>query len=405
MKIAILLPNNQPQLGGGYTFPQSILNALMLNAEKSKHEFFVFGWEAQDVQELSLYPNLYYISLHRNIYKRIVTRLSWTPSLIIKKILNFSNDEVDYEIYENLILTALKENSIDMIWSLTPYCPTMEIPYILTLWDLEHRNYPYFPEVSENGTWLLRESYYSKFLKRAAIVITGTEVGKTEIENFYQLPSKRIKVLHFPVPKFNVNTEANDLTLLLNNNIPKNYLFYPAQFWPHKNHITLLKAIKHLQNKYDLNLPVVFVGSDKGNENYVKEYTRRLDLEKRVYFLGFVSREDLFYLYKNALALTFVTHFGPDNLPPLEAFSLGCPVIASKVSGANEQLGNAAMLVDPEDEEQIAEAIKSVYDKPHLRKMLIQRGFERISQRTEQKYIENVFEILDEFEPIRSCWK
>jgi glycosyltransferase involved in cell wall biosynthesis len=109
-------------------------------------------------------------------------------------------------------------------------------------------------------------------------------------------------------------------------------------------------------------------------------------------------------LYRNALALTYVTFFGPENLPPLEAFALGCPVIASNVSGAQEQLGDAAMLVDPKDEEQIANAIKLVHDDLHVRRTLVERGIHRASKWTGEDFVRSVFSILDEFEPIRRCW-
>ena len=61
-----------------------------------------------------------------------------------------------------------------------------------------------------------------------------------------------------------------------------------------------------------------------------------------------MKRPELIALYRHALALTFVSYFGPDNLPPLEAFALGCPVITSAIEGVDEQLGNAALYVNPD---------------------------------------------------------
>ena len=109
-------------------------------------------------------------------------------------------------------------------------------------------------------------------------------------------------------------------------------------------------------------------------------------------------------LYRNAFALTYLTFFGPENLPPLEAFALGCPVIASDVAGAQEQLGECALLVDPKSPEEIASAIKSLRDDPDLRKTLVDCGFSRASRFTGRDYVRGVFRILDEFEPIRRCW-
>ena len=148
----------------------------------------------------------------------------------------------------------------------------------------------------------------------------------------------------------------------------------------------------------------MLVGSDKGNLTYVRKCAELHNLQKQVHFAGFVSRQELAALYRNALALTFVSFFGPDNLPPLEAFALGCPVIAANVSGAREQLGQAALLVDPKEPRAIAEAVLRLHHRPELREDLIELGRERARQFTGKQYIEAILQIIDDFEPIRRCW-
>jgi glycosyltransferase involved in cell wall biosynthesis len=259
--------------------------------------------------------------------------------------------------------------------------------------------------VSANGEWLARERIFTYMLQRSTVIIAGNEVGKKEIERFYQVPSERIKLLPHPTPKVVLDAPPDrDKKILTRYNIPENYLFYPAQFWSHKNHAGLLLAVKFLRDNYDLIFPVVFVGSDQGNLQYIKQLTVKLDLSKQVHFLGFVSQEDLIDLYRNAFALTYLTFFGPENLPPLEAFALGCPVVASNVSGSEEQLGDAALLVDPKDERQIALAIKSLYENSEFRNTLIQKGLARTSKWTGYDYIRGLFSILDELEPFIRCW-
>ncbi|WP_228036457.1 MULTISPECIES: glycosyltransferase family 4 protein [Nostocales] len=313
------------------------------------------------------------------------------------------------EWYEKYILNLLKLNQIDVTLSLVPGCPTVNYPYITTVWDLQHRLQPYFPEVSiseqEWGQWDWRENFHSKILRRATFIITGTEVGKAEIEKFYQIPSERIKVIPFFTPKFPSEGSLIDQEILKKYNLPSQYLFYPAQFWPHKNHIGLLLAIKLLKEKYNLEFSLVFVGSDKGNQSHVKEMVQELDLSQQVHFLGFVSQEDIAPLYRHAFALTFMSFFGPDNLPPLEAMALGCPVIASNVSGAKEQLGDAALLVNPKQPEEIAEAIKYLSEDSILRQSLIERGWEKAYKWTPKDYVQEIFSVIDDFEAIRHCWK
>ena len=129
-----------------------------------------------------------------------------------------------------------------------------------------------------------------------------------------------------------------------------------------------------------------------------------LGLSERVQFRGFVPLEELIYLYQNAFALAFLSFLGPDNFPPLEAFALMCPVIASKVSGAEEQMGDAALLFDPKDEVQLAAMIKKLHATPGLRETLIQRGLARAHQWTTNDYVHRMFDIAKEFEGIRRCW-
>ena len=120
--------------------------------------------------------------------------------------------------------------------------------------------------------------------------------------------------------------------------------------------------------------------------------------------LGFVPQEDLVGLYRNAFALTYVTFFGPENLTPAEAAPLGCPVIASNVSGAEEQLSNAALLVYPADEQRIALAVKSLHGDQDLRHTLVQRGLERAANLVGEDSVACGVSILDESQPVRRCW-
>ena len=122
----------------------------------------------------------------------------------------------------------------------------------------------------------------------------------------------------------------------------------------------------------------MFVGADHGNLAHVKATVDRLGLADRVHFLGFVPREDLIDLYRQAFALSYVTFFGPENLPPLEAFALGCPVIASEVSGAREQLEDAVLFVDPTSPEQMAEAVVRLASEEGLRAETDRRRAERL---------------------------
>lgn len=404
MKVGIFI-GDFPESGGGYTFESELFHSLVSYGAESRHTFVLFSWKQNPTPEILSPQHIQFVSLYPTLRERLRYKIYQTGITFLRKLRNPNFNFTREDWYKELILSSLVRSGIDITWSFAPGCLTMELPYITTVWDLQHRLQPYFPEVSTQGQWNKREDLYDVGLKRASFVITGTAAGKAEIEQFYQVPTERIKILPFPTPQFALNSlPSSDKQILVKYNIPENYLFYPTQFWTHKNHVNLILAIKWLRDKYNLIFSVVLVGSDKGNQPYIKQIVTELDLSKQVYFLGFVPQEDLISLYRNAFALTFVTFFGPDNLPPLEAFALGCPVIASDVSGAKEQLGDAALLVNPKKPEQIALAIKSLWDNRALRQTLVERGLVRASQWTGQDYVKGVFAILDEFEAIRRCW-
>jgi len=394
------------EIGGSHTFESQVFSALSKLASESKHEFLVYDSGSSFFGS----PTLTTLSRHSFAQTESREGLNLKSLLFNSSILNRSSVVSNVigclrEWHEKVKLKALKQSNIDVVLSLSPGYLAVEIPHITVVWDLQHRRQPYFPEVNTAGEWDDREKHYAKLLRRTSVVITGTEVGKLEVRQFYQVPSERIEVLPLPTPQFALDSyEQNDKQLLDKYHLPDNYLFYPAQFWAHKNHVGLLFAIKHLNDQYNLKFPVVFSGSDQGTQSYVKQVARDLDLDDQVYFTNFVPRDDLIALYRNAFALAFMTFFGPDNLPPLEAMALGCPVVASNVPGAEEQLGDAALLFDPKSPEQAAIAIKSLWENPDLRQSLIQRGYKRANQWTTKDYVKGLFAILDDFESIRRCW-
>lgn len=395
MKIGVYSPNASPEIGGGYTFSDELLKALAKYGENAGHQFVLItrgGGTPVDIP-----PHIELLSLSRNKWKDEVSRIiaEFLRSLPLKKT-----------CYLTKIEKVISDNKIDMLWYLSQgQYLTLEVPYITVVWDLQHRLQPYFPEVSNRGQWEYRERIYGNLLKRASKIITGTEAGKVEIENFYQIFGERIKILPHPTPSFALEAPETESALILRKyNIPPSFLFYPAQFWPHKNHAGLLYAIKLLRDNYNIVLPVVFVGSNKGNIEYITGLVSILGLQDQVHILGFVTNTDLVALYRQALALTYMTFFGPENLPPLEAFALGCPVIASNVSGAQEQLGDAAILVDPTNENQIAEAIKSIFENQILRDKLIERGKTRALKFTGKDFVTGIFSIINEMAPILRCW-
>jgi glycosyltransferase involved in cell wall biosynthesis len=401
LKVGFFFNDFSPHSGGVFTFQQDIFRAFLELAAESRHEFHIIcdHDKGSDIPAFPNIPDNVHFSpmaprrravrvLHRFLGKRLT-------ALAVKK-------EASRRIAE-----VLAREKIQLTWSIGHFeHEAFDIPYITTVFDLQHRLQPWFPEVSQDGLWDVREHFFSRYLMRATYVVTGTEEGRREIERFYRVPAKRIRVVPLPTPSFSVHQPKSDFQARLSAmGITGQYLFYPAQFWAHKNHANLLHALRLLLDEGGAScFQLVLVGSDHGNLDHVRSLARTLGIEKQVLFLGFVTREDMIALYQGALALTYTTLFGPDNLPPLEAFALGCPVIMSSYDGAREQLGDSAVFVDTTAPESIATAVRHLLEDPSLRQNMIDRGHIRARQWDAKAYVRKIFSMFDEFDAIRRCW-
>ncbi|MFH1831824.1 MAG: glycosyltransferase family 1 protein [bacterium] len=409
MNIGIYIGNSQPnaQTGGGYTFQESIITAL--SQHTSKHNYYIFH-DGTPIKKTD--TKLTYIPLQKFASQKTDNILK---KIYLKILRKYSHHKI-LNKYKSFLNKAALDNHIDIMWFVSPAYRQIEIPFIYTVWDLQHRLQPYFPEVSVSGSLFEdREKHYASVLPKATYIITGNQTGKQEIMTFYNIQPERIKALEFPTPQWALNASSNNATnintaqkqktnIFEKYKITEPYLFYPAQFWPHKNHIALVQALYVLRTEHKLDFSLVFTGSDKGNLSYIKQKVREYKLENHVHFLGFVPIEELTALYQNAFALTFASFFGPNNIPPLEAFGLGCPVIAAQAAGMQEQLQDAALFFDPKNAQDCVHKILELYNKPELRETLITRGKTHAQRWTAQDYIKQIDVLFDEFVPIRACW-
>jgi glycosyltransferase involved in cell wall biosynthesis len=383
MRVGIKAGNYSPNSGGAIAFQNAILGAL--SAVSSSHEIVLL----QDSPGQQRPASLFHRAGRRG--QRLVQRLT--------------NTQAKPQPGPNFVDRAVLQQGIDVLWHLSPLARPVPVPYLATVWDLAHRCLPLFPEVSTNvWKWQDREDNYQRLLPRACRVLTGTNAGKNEVVSSYGVSPDNVRVVPFPVDdRFRQPTDPA-ANIRAKYGIPGRFVFYPAQFWPHKNHVNLLLALERYNHDHPLPLHLVLTGSDQGNLDHVMGTIRQLELTAFVHVLGFVPPEDLPAIYAQSEALVFPTFFGPDNIPPLEAFAVGCPVVASHVQGAEEQLGDAAILFDPANPADMAEAMTRVVDDPIKRSELIGRGLRRVAALTPENYVRKVFEILDEIEPMRRCW-
>jgi glycosyltransferase involved in cell wall biosynthesis len=280
------------------------------------------------------------------------------------------------------------------------------VPYVMAIHDLQHRLQPEFPEVSANGEWESREYYLRNGARYATLLLADSEVGKEDILNFYGpygVTADRVKVLpYLPASCLAVDiSKSEQQRVQTKYHLPDRYLFYPAQFWPHKNHHRIVQALGLLKQEHRVNIPVVFCGShtEEIRERAfhdVMSLSSQLGLKNEICYLGYVPDEDMSGIYAGAAALVMPTFFGPTNIPVLEAWAFGCPVLTSDIRGIREQVGDAAVLVNPRSVEAIADGIYRIWTDENLGRMLAERGRQRLATYGPDDYRRRLIEILEE---------
>ncbi len=243
---------------------------------------------------------------------------------------------------------------VDLIYYLTPGCVFPNFPFIYTLWDLGHLSMYAFPEVNMNQVYELRKLHHDTVPFKALMVFTESQAGKSQATKYLGLDEKKMKC----IPMFPSQVTEESFLAVKPTQIDETqfFIFYPAQYWPHKNHYNLLHALKAVLVEYP-HLQLVLTGSDKGNKNYVDKLIEEFGLTSSVKSLGFVSSEEIKWLYLHAKALVMPTFLGPTNMPLLEAAELKCPVICSDLEGHREQLGEYGYYFNPENADEMATKI------------------------------------------------
>lgn len=232
-----------------------------------------------------------------------------------------------------------------------------ELPFIITIFDGCHRDAPEFPEVRTFGEFERREILFRLASTKAVAVIVNAPELIDDLCRRYAMERERAICIPFSPSTYvsrSAPDAAADAAVLAKYKLEPGYLFYPAQFWPHKNHVTLLAALALLR-KRGITERLVLCGSNRSGRDKVDQAIRSYGLSDQISIIGFVESAELAALYRGAAALVMPSYFGPTNLPPLEAWAVGTPVIYPEAFKA--QAGDAAILFDYDDPRSLADAI------------------------------------------------
>jgi glycosyltransferase involved in cell wall biosynthesis len=282
--------------------------------------------------------------------------------------------------------TVLKKEKPDIVHIPHHDCPVM-IPgkLIMTIHDCVHVKFP-----PENLSRILRFEMYwrtRRALERASQVLAVSNSTRDDLVDIFDVDSKRISVIHNALDeRFEPTAEAVERkTVLERYQLHDPFILYSGRIRPHKNVHRLIEAFAVLKSElvHDLryhNLKLIVIGDELSHHQYLRLTVARSGVNQDVRFFGFVPYSILRVFYQSAALFAFPSLYEGFGLPPLEAMASRTPVLASNTSSLPEVLGDAALLVNPENVFEIARGLKSILLEDSVRERLIERGSKHISK-------------------------
>jgi len=243
----------------------------------------------------------------------------------------------------------LLKNKPDVLFIPAHTFPLVHPKTIITIHGLEYENVPEAYSYSERLKMRFLTKRNAKIAKK---IIVPSQFVKNDLIKFYQIDPKKIFVVYH-----GVETQKSNLKIQNENLKLKNYILYLGGYHRRKNIESLEKAYEILKNKYNIKQDLILAGADK-----------------------YISEEEKWALLKNADAFVYPSLCEGFGFPPLEAQSMGIPVVSSNVSAMIETLGKSALLVNPKDPVEIAKAIFKILNDENLKIELIKMGRENVKR-------------------------
>ncbi len=291
---------------------------------------------------------------------------------------------IGYRLYGKLRRRSLN----DIIAKTKPdliFCPftaptytSPNIPSVCVIYDLQYKTHPLF---FTKADILNRDHAFTEACRLATKLTAISDYSRKSAIKHGKIPEDKIKTIHLRMAKRTHNLEQTIKSLLASLGIQeKQYILYPANFWPHKNHEMLLTAlnIAYHKNKLSKNIKLVCTGAPGKREQWLIDATKKMGLKSQVIFTGYLNDADLGALLNNCAGVIFPSLYEGFGLPILEAMAAQIPVACSNITSIPEVAGNGAIYFDPRKPQEIADAIVKLVNDTSFCKELIAIANERV---------------------------
>lgn len=292
---------------------------------------------------------------------------------------------------------AIKKAGVDIFYS--PYYkipllkPCRTVSAILDLMYIAYA--PYSQEISP-----LSKLYYATFGKfyahQADKILTCSQYSKQDIKRIYEVNDAKIEIIPLSVASlyFAPQDFSQVAAIKRKFNINGRYILYMGNFKAHKNIAQLIHAFAEIAQEFpDVNL--VLAGPKEHTYEELVKIIQSHHLTDRVIFTGKIMETDgPQYLYQGAEVFVMPTFYEGFGIPPLEAMACGVPVIASRATSIPEIVGDAGILIDPDNASELAKAIRKIFQDPRLKQEFINKGLKRARDYEADKVSKQMYDFL-----------
>jgi glycosyltransferase involved in cell wall biosynthesis len=294
-------------------------------------------------------------------YKNFSVRLLPPPTPLVRVPVYLT-----YELFRRPV------DVLHVQYTAPPFC---RVPVVVTIHDLAFERMP--ETFTRRGSFQLKLTV-RRTAKKAARIATVSEYSRQDLLDIYKLSPEKVVVTYNGVessftPQPSVPNEAEEVRKRFG--VSRDFLLAVGSLQPRKNLVRLIRAYARLRGeREDFRPQLVIVGRKLWLASEIFDEVKRQRWADDVILTGYVADEDLPALYRAARAFVYPSLFEGFGLPPLEAMASGTPVVTSDVSSLPEITGDAALLIDPNDERALANALIEIMNNDRLRAELREKG-------------------------------
>lgn len=278
------------------------------------------------------------------------------------------------------------------------------IKHFIMLHDTTAIIYPhYFPDIISNDHWFNK---LTKSMNKQTYYFCNSECTKNDFLKYYgkQLDENKLSVTYVAsshdfrpcyCDKIKITGILEKYHVKYNNN--SNYIFSICTLEPRKNLPFTIRCFINFIKKHHIDNLYFFLGGGKW-DNYIHMLEEQIDTiaenSDKIVLLGYIDDNDVNIFYSNSMFFTYISQYEGFGMPPLEALQAGTPVITSNNSSLPEVVGDAAIMIDYDSEEQCIKAFEDLYFNEELRKYYINKGFERAKHFSWEKTVNKMKEVI-----------